>query len=271
MKDHIAVIGAGVIGSAIINSLLKSGYEGKVTAAEIDPEKAKVIEKLGVSVTSDSRKVARDADIVFVSVKPKVLEKVLKEISKEIEKKLVISTAAAVTLDFYKKVAPKARFVRIMPNLAILVQESFTAYCCDDSVTDEEKEKVKVILAMMGKSVEIEEKYMDAITAVSGSGPGYISILIEAIVYAGLKVGLPRDLALRSAAQAVLGTAKLVLESNQTAAQIRDMVTTPGGTTIEAICEVEGSDVRHALMRAIEAATKKSEKIRKKWKSTLVD
>ncbi len=271
MKDHIAIIGAGVIGSAIINNLLKSAYDGEVTAAEIDPEKAKVVAKLGVSVTSDNRKVAREADIVVVSVKPKVLKNVLKEIGKEIEEKLVISTAAGVTIDFCKQVVPKARLVRIMPNLAILVQESFTAYCCDDNVTDEDKEKTKMVLAMMGKSMEIEEKYMDAITAVSGSGPGYISILIEAIIYAGLKVGLPRDLALQSAGQAVLGTAKLVLESDQTAAQIRDMVTTPGGTTIEAIYEVEGSDVRQALMRAIEAATKKSEKIRKQWKSTSVD
>ena len=106
---------------------------------------------------------------------------------------------------------------------------------------------------------------MDAVTAVSGSGPGYLSVILEALTYAGLKVGLPRDLALISAAQAVLGTAKLVLETGQTPAQIRDSVTTPGGTTIEAIYEVEGSDVRQALMRAIEAATKKSERIRKQW------
>jgi len=152
-----------------------------------------------------------------------------------------------------------------MPNVAILVQESFTAYCCDDDVTSSDREKVKKILDVMGKSMEIEERYMDAVTAVSGSGPGYIFIIIEAIAYAGLKVGLPRDLALISAAQAVLGTAKLVLETGQSAAQIRDSVTTPGGTTVEAIYEVEGSGIRQALMRAVEAATKKSEKIRKQW------
>ena len=106
---------------------------------------------------------------------------------------------------------------------------------------------------------------MDAITAVSGSGPGYISIIIEALTYAGLKVGLPRKLASYSAAQAVLGTAKLILETGQTAAQIRDNVTTPGGTTIEAIYEVEGSQIRQALMKAVEAATKKSNEIRKQW------
>jgi pyrroline-5-carboxylate reductase len=265
MKDHIAVIGTGVIGGAIINSLLKSEYKGKVTAAEIDPEKVKVIEKLGITVTSDNKKAAKQADIIFVSVKPNILKAVLKEISNEIEGKLVVSTAAAVTVGFCKRVAPKAKIVRIMPNVAILVQESFTAYCCDADVTDKDKTKVKTVLNFMGESMEIDEKYMDAVTAVSGSGPGYISILVEAITYAGLRVGLPRDLAMHSAAQAVLGTAKLVLESGQTAAQIRDMVTTPGGTTIEAIYEVEGSEVRQALMRAVEAATKKSETIRKQW------
>jgi pyrroline-5-carboxylate reductase len=103
------------------------------------------------------------------------------------------------------------------------------------------------------------------VTAVSGSGPGYLSVILEALTYAGLKVGLPRDLALLCAAQAVLGTAKLVLETDQTAAQIRDRVTTPGGTTIEAIYELEGSQVRQALVRAVEAATRKSETIRKQW------
>ncbi len=265
MKDSIVVIGAGVIGGAIINSLLKSGYEGKITAAEIQLEKVRELEKLGIAVTSDNRKAVKESDVVFLCVKPNVLKTVLKEICKEVEGKLVVSTAAAVTVGFCKRVVPKARFVRIMPNVAILVQESFTAYCCDDDVTKEDREKIKEVLDVMGRSMEIEEHYMDAVTAVSGSGPGYLSIIVEALTYAGLKVGLPRDLALISAAQAVLGTAKLVLETGQSAAQIRDSVTTPGGTTVEAIYEVEGSGIRQALMRAVEAATKKSEKIRKQW------
>ncbi len=265
MNDSIAVIGAGVIGGSVVKSLLKSGYDGKITVAEIVPEKASELEQLGATVTGDNREAVKEADVVFVCVKPNVLKTVLMEISNETEGKLVISTAAAVTVKFCKRVVPKARFVRIMPNVAILVQESFTAYCCDDDVTKEDKEKVKELLGVMGIVMEIEEKHMDAVTAVSGSGPGYISVIVEAIAYAGLKVGLPRDLALTCAAQAVLGTAKLVLETGQTPAQIRDNVTTPGGTTIEAIYEVEGSEVRQALMRAVEAATKKSEKIRKQW------
>jgi pyrroline-5-carboxylate reductase len=265
MKDSIAIIGVGVIGGAIVKSLLKSGYDGEIIAAEIQLEKISDLKKLGITVTSDNKKAARESEVIFLCVKPNVVETVLREISKEVEGKLVISTAAAVTVGFCKRVVPKARFVRIMPNLAILVQESFTAYCCDDDVTREDKEKVKEILGVIGIHREVEEKHMDAVTALSGSGPGYLSVIIESLTYAGLKVGLPRDLALISAAQAVLGTAKLVLETDQTAAQIRDMVTTPGGTTIEAIYEVEGSHVRQALIRAVEAATKKSKKIRKQW------
>jgi pyrroline-5-carboxylate reductase len=265
MKDNISVVGAGVIGGSVVKSLLKSGYKGKITVAEIQFEKAKEMEKLGVSVASDNKEATRDADVIFLCVKPNVLKIVLEEIKEEANGKLVISTAAAVTVGFCKRIIPRARFVRIMPNVAILVQESFTAYCCDDDVTKEDKMKVKELLGVMGKSEEIEERYMDAVTAVSGSGPGYISVIIEAIMYAGLKVGLPRDLAMVSSAQAVLGTAKLVLETGQTPAQIRDRVTTPGGTTIEAIYEVEGSNVRQALMKAVEAATKKSETIRKQW------
>jgi pyrroline-5-carboxylate reductase len=265
VKDSIAVIGAGVIGGAIIKSLQKSGYDGKLTAADMQTEKLAEQEKAGIAVTSDNKKAAQEADVIFLCVKPNIVAPVLKEISKEIEGKLVISSAAAVTVGFCKRLAPKARFVRIMPNLAILVQESFTAYCCDKNVTEEDKKKVKELLGVMGISMEVEERHMDAVTAVSGSGPGYLSIIVEALTYAGLKVGLPRDLALISAGQAVLGTAKLVLESGQTAAQIRDRVTTPGGTTIEAIYELEGSQVRQALVRAVEAATRKSETIRKQW------
>jgi len=265
IRDRVAVIGTGVIGGAIVKSLLKSGYEGKLTAAEIQLEKIGELEQLGAAITRDNKKAAGESDIIFVCVKPNVLKKVLIEISKEIEGKLVVSTAAAVTVGFCKRVVPNARFVRIMPNVAIMVQESFTAYCCDENVTREDKEKVKVLLGVMGIHMEVEERYMDAVTAVSGSGPGYLSIIVEALTYAGLKVGLPRDLASYSAAQAVLGTAKLVLETGQTAAQIRDSVTTPGGTTIEAIYEVECSRIRSALMRAVEAATKKSQKIRKQW------
>jgi pyrroline-5-carboxylate reductase len=265
MNDGIAVIGAGVIGGAIVKSLLRSQYSGVIRATRRKTEKLKVLKDLGVIVSNDNKTAAKESDVVFICVKPNDVAKVLKEITREIEGKLVISVAATIPLQYYKKLAPQSRFVRTMPNVALLVQESFTAYCCDRDVTLEDKAKVKEILNNMGMCDEVEERYMDAITALSGSAPGYISIIIEALMYAGLKVGLPRDLSFYSSAQSILGTGKLILQTGEHAANIRDMVTTPGGTTIEAIYELEGSQIRPALMRAVEEATKKSQKIRKAW------
>jgi len=264
MDDSLAIIGAGVIGGAIVKGLVKSRYKGKIIATRRNVEKLEELRKLGVSTTKDNKKAASEADIVFICVKPNDVLKVLEEIKEAVKGKMVISTAATIPLKQYKRAVPEARFVRTMPNVAILVQESFTAYTCDNDVTAEDKKKVKAIFSTMGVCQEVEEKYMDAVTALSGSGPGYISIIIEALMYAGLKVGLPRDLALNSAAQTVLGTGKLALKMDGHVSAIKDMVTTPGGTTIEAIYELEGSQIRQALMRAVEKATEKSQIIREK-------
>jgi pyrroline-5-carboxylate reductase len=262
MNDKIAVIGAGMMGGAIVKSLLKSGYKGKITAADILPEKLKEEEKLGVAVSTDNRIAVAGADVIFVCVKPNNVESVLKQISNNVKDKLVISIAATVPLKFLEKFIPDAKIVRIMPNVAALVQASYTAYCCGENVTQQDKEKVKVLLNRMGVCEEVDEKHMDAITALTGSGPGYIAVIIEALMYAGLKVGLPRNVALYGSAQTVLGTGKLVLELQEHPAKVKDMVTTPGGTTIEAIYELEGSSIRQSLMRAVEEAAKKSQLIR---------
>jgi pyrroline-5-carboxylate reductase len=261
-KITIAVIGAGTIGTAIVKSLLKSKYDGDIIATRRQIEKLADLKGLEVRLTNSNVKAAREADIIFLCVKPGDVEKVLREIKSQAKGKIVISTAATLPLDFYRKIMPDIKLVRTMPNIAVLVQESFTAYCCDKSVTTKDKKKVEEILNAMGISQEVEEKYMDAITALSGSGPGYMSIIIEALMYAGLKVGLPRNLSLSSSAQTVLGTGKLALQSQEHVAKFKDMVTTPGGTTIEAIYELEGSQIRQALMRAVEAAAKKCQKIR---------
>lgn len=263
MACKIAVIGVGMMGGAIVKSLVRGGYKGKIVVADAVPERLTEMKKLGVEGTIDNRKAAAEADIVFVVVKPGDEEKVLREISDQIKDKLLISSAGTVPVAFLKKIVPEARIVRIMPNLAALVQASYTAFTCDKEVTSNDKTQVRELLGMMGVSEEVDEKYMDAITGLSGSGPGYLSIIVEALVYAGLKVGLPRNVALNSTAQTVVGTGKLVLELKDPA-KIREMVTTPGGTTITAIYELEGSDVRQALMRAVEEATKKSQLIREK-------
>jgi pyrroline-5-carboxylate reductase len=269
MNDRIAVIGTGMMGGAIIKSLVKGKTSPfTITAVDIQAEKLREFEALGVKTSIDNVKAADQADILFVIVKPGDVEKVLKGVSKEIKGKLVISVAATVPLSFLKKHAPESKIVRIMPNLCAMVQAAYTAFCCTENVTLEDKEKVKALLNMMGVCDEMDEKYMDAITAVSGSGPGYMSIIIEALTYAGLKVGLPREIALKCAAQTVMGTGKLVLDLPADPAKIKDMTTTPGGTTIEAIYQIEQSQIRPAMIRAIEEATKKSQAIREKLNLT---
>jgi pyrroline-5-carboxylate reductase len=266
MKDIIAVIGAGIIGGAIIKSLKKSGCSSKIIATDIQPKRLKELEKLGVSITSNNLEAAANANVIFISVKPSDIENVMKTIKEEVDGKLVISVAATVPLRFLSKFIPDAKIVRIMPNVAALVQASYTAYCCGQNVTPNDKKRVIELLNLFGRCEEVKEKYMDAITALSGSGPGYLSIIIEGLMYAGLKVGLPRNIALNSAAQTVLGTGKLVLDLQVHPAKIKDMVTTPGGTTIEAIYELEGSQIRQALMDAVWEAAKKSQLIREKLK-----
>jgi pyrroline-5-carboxylate reductase len=262
MKNNIAVIGAGMMGSAIIKSLIKGNYTDEITAVDIATEKLNELKELGFKVSSDNRKSAAKADIIFLIVKPGDVAKVLKQINKEIKGKILISAAATVPLKFLTQNAPESKIIRIMPNLCTMVQASYTAYCCSENVTPEDKKTVTTLLNMMGACDEIDEKYMDAITAVSGSGPGYISIIIEALTYAGLKVGLPRNIALKAAAQTIMGTGKLALGLNLEPSKIKDMTTTPGGTTIEAIYQIEQSQIRTAMIRAIEEATKKSQTIR---------
>ena len=265
MAETIAVIGAGVIGGAIARCLQKSPDAYSVIATRRRVEKLDDLKGLGVKITRDNIEAASKADIIFICVKPGDVASVLKEITHEIEGKLVISTAAIITLDFYDKTIPGARFVRTMPNVAAFVGESFTAYSCNGRISDEDKVITMRLLDTMGKHQEVEEKYMDAITGLSGSGPAYVAIVIEALMYAGLKVGLSRDLSLHSSAQAVLGAAKLILEGELNASQIKDAVTTPGGTTIEGIYQLEDGKIRSALMNAVVAATEKCTNIRYDW------
>lgn len=268
MVGTVSVIGAGVIGGAIVKCLQESEDVGKVIATRRSLDSLKELKELGAEVTTDNKAAAKKADIVFLCVKPGDVGLVLKGIEKEVKGKLIISTAAIIPLEYYKDAVPDARYVRSMPNIAALAKESFTAYTCDSNITTEDKTIVKTLLDTMGTSMEVEEKYMDAVTGLSGSGPAFVAIVIDAMMFGGLKVGLPRELSLRSSAQSVLGAAKLVLDGTMKPNEIAEMVTTPGGTTIDGIYEIEDGKLRTALMNAVEAATKKSANMRYKWEKS---
>jgi len=256
----IAVIGAGTIGSAIAKSLLRKGFEN-VAATRRQVDRLKELTSLGATVTSDNKRAAAEADVIILCVKPADALEVLKEIKEEAAEKLVISVAAALPLQLLNGMAPKSRFIRAMPNMAILVQESFTAYCADRDITAEDREMAREIFEGMGKHREVAETYMDAITGLSGSAPAYLAIVVEALMYAGLKVGLPRDLALASSAQSLVGLGKLIQETGKHPAELKDLVVTPAGVTIEAIYQMESGGIRTAIMNGVEAATKKSQAI----------
>ncbi|WP_457750624.1 pyrroline-5-carboxylate reductase [Thermococcus sp.] len=249
---RIAVLGAGTIGGAIAKALKKAGHDVIATRRRV--EKAGELKEIGVEVTRDNREAVKGADVVFVAVKPNKVGEVLTEVADLIEDKLVISVVAGVSLRELGRFA-KARFVRAMPNIAVLVGESFTAYSTEN---DEVIETVEMLLKTFGDCVRIDEEYMDAITGLSGSGPAYVTVFLEAMVYGGLRVGLPRDLAKRASLQTLLGTAKLLMETEKHPAEVREWVITPGGTTIDGVFELEEGKIRTAVMKAVDAATKKS-------------
>jgi pyrroline-5-carboxylate reductase len=265
MEETVAVIGAGVIGGAIVKRLHTTKAVDHVVATRRSVGRLDALKELGVETTSDNVAAVSKADIVFICVKPGDVAGILEEVKEALRGKLVITTAAIIPLSFYKKEAPGARFVRTMPNVAAFVGESFTAYSCDPDVGGRDRETIARLLSALGRHEEVEEKYMDAVTGLSGSGPAYIAIVIEALMYAGLKVGLPRELSLSSSAQAVLGTARLISEGEYNASEIKDMVTTPGGTTIEGIYQLEDGKLRTALMNAVLAATEKCTNISYNW------
>lgn len=261
----VTVIGAGVIGGAIVKCLIKSRIADSVIATRRNINALIPLADLGANISDNNVVAANKAEIVFLCVKPNDLENVIKEVKDELKGKLVISTAAVIPLALLEQTVPDARFVRTMPNIAAMVGESFTAYSMGSTTVLEDKEVTEKLLKTMGTCMEVEEKYMDAVTGLSGSGPAFIAIVIEALTYAGLRVGLPRELCRVASAQSVLGTAKMIMEKTCTPSELAEMVTTPGGTTIEGIYQIEDGKLRTALMNAVQAATEKSSSIRSKW------
>jgi len=265
MIKTVTVIGAGVIGGAVVRCLLKSENVGQVIATRRNMEQLIPLADLGAKITDNNVVAAREAEVIFLCIKPGDIEKVLLEIKEEVNGKLVISTAAIIPLEFFEATAPHGRYVRTMPNIAAMSGESFTGYCMGSTTTLDDKDTAEILLKSMGVCMEVEEKYMDAITGLSGSGPAYVAIVIDALTYAGLRVGLPRDLSKVAAAQSVLGAAKLIIDGIYTPSDIEEMVTTPGGTTIEGIYEIEDGKLRTALMNAVQSATNKCTNIRYMW------
>ncbi len=266
LNRSIAVIGAGNMGTSLLRGILnaKLAPHDKIIASGTHSAK---LEKLGskwkINHTLDNVEATQFADIVMLCVKPYTIGKVLDEIQSTLrENQMVISIAAGVTIDsILQRTGKNNPVVRAMPNIASTVDEGATAVSFGRFATEEHQRIAISIFEAVGEVVVVEESQLDAVTGLSGSGPAYIYMVIEALIDGGVKMGLPRDIATKLAVQTVLGSAKLVKESNLHPAILRDQVTTPGGTAINAVHELESHGLRSMLINAVATATKRSKEL----------
>jgi len=264
---NVAVIGAGKIGEAVANSIAESKRVNKVTMTKRNLSTLPRSRPKKVLVTSDNREAAKRADIIVVAVKAGDAKHVLGEVAPFTAGKVVISLMAAITIERLERALPKAKVVRSMPNIAAVIGEAITAYSLGTKVTPADEAEVEFVLGCFGDYVKVPESLLNPITALSGSGPAYIAVVIEAMVSAGLKVGIPRDISLKLVTKTLTGTADLLSEKKMHPAELRDTVTTPAGTTIAGIYELERGALRTSMMNAVEAATMAAEKVAKKFES----
>lgn len=263
----IAVIGGGKIGEAVARSIANSQDISKVIITKRDTSTLKHLQSSKIIVTHDNKKAASETEVILISVKAGDAKHVLEEISDSVSGKLVISLMAAVSIRKIESSIPSAKVVRAMPNIAATIGEAITAYSVSSKLSKKDRELVDFILCCFGDCIEVPENLMDAVTALSGSGPAYIAILIEALVSAGLKVGMPRDIAFKLVTKTLTGTANLLSEKMMHPAELRDSVTTPAGTTIAGIYELEKGAVRTSIMNAVDAATQAAERVANKFEN----
>ncbi len=259
-----AFIGAGNMAEAMVRGLLASGGFKKtdLTLSDTDPERLSFMSsQYGVATTSDNAEAVRNSDIVVFSVKPGVIPEVLREVKNIVTKdKLYVSIAAGVGYSFIRRLVGKEiKLARVMPNTPSLVLCGASGVYFGEGFSAEEEDLILEVLGSLGKTFRLEsESLMDAVTALSGSGPAFVSIFIEALCDGAVKMGLPRKLATDLAAQTVLGTSRMIQEGAGHPAEIKDMVTSPGGTTASGIHSLERGGFRAAVISAVESAAKRS-------------
>jgi pyrroline-5-carboxylate reductase len=266
LKEKIGFIGGGKMGEALCKGIIKAELSSadNIIMSDVVAERCKFLhQEMGVKTTQNNKDVVSFADVIVVAVKPQLMGEVLNNVKNDITgRHLVVSIAAGIPIKFIEsRLLPGARIVRVMPNTPCLVSASATAYALNKYATNVDSQLVSRIFSAVGKAFQLDEKYLDAVTGLSGSGPAYVYMFIEALSDGGVKMGLPRDVATVLAAQTVLGAAKMVLETGQHPAQLKDAVTSPGGTTIEGISKLEEGGLRSTLINTVEAAALKSKKL----------
>ena len=256
---RIAVLGAGRIGEALISGLLSSGWREAadlVASTRREDRAAELVERHGIVATMDNLEAARGAALVVLAVKPQDMDALLDEVgpSLTVEQTVLSIAAATPTRTVERYLATGVPVVRAMPNTPSTVHEGIAGLCAGANATDEHLTLAEEALAHLGSVVRVPERSMDAVTAVSGSGPAYFALLAEAMIEGGLLLGLSREISTQLVVQTMLGTAKQLRDEKLHPVELREMVTSPGGTTIAAIRELESAGVRAAFLNAIQAA-----------------
>jgi pyrroline-5-carboxylate reductase len=263
----IAFIGAGNMGEAIISGLIVSGSSKPENIICTDVRESRLDEiksEYGVRVSVNNAEAVEASDIIIYAVKPQIMATVLEETADKLDmSKLVISIAAGVPLPAIEACLNKdLRLIRVMPNIAAAVKEAASAIAAGGHATDEDVDLAMEIFNSIGKSIFLKENYlMDATTGLSGSGPAYIFLIVDALADAGVKMGLSREEALFLSTQTVLGAAKLLMETREHPGQLKDKVTSPGGTAIAGLAMLEEGGLRTTLIRGVEAATQRSKEL----------
>ena len=258
---QVAILGAGVMGETLLSGLIRAGRRtSDLMVGEKRPERARELEeRYGVEVLGNVE-AARKADTLALVVKPQDMEDLLKEIAPVVRPgQLVVSLAAGITTAFIENHLPEgAAVVRVMPNTPALVDEGMAAISRGSHCDEEHLVEAESLMASTGKVIRVPERQQDAVTAISGSGPGYIFFVVESMIEAGVHLGLPRATATELVVQTVVGSAKLIRETGEHPTVLRERVTSPAGTTAAAIRELEDHKVRAAFLTAIEAARDRS-------------
>jgi pyrroline-5-carboxylate reductase len=260
---RIAILGAGKIGESLLAGLRSSGYDDVVVTSRREGRAQELRERFGVEATLANVEAVRGARVVVVAVKPQDVDTLLAEVGEAlIPEQLLVSVAAAITTARIEaKIAAGVPVVRAMPNAPAIVHEGIAGICGGAHATREDVTLARDVLSAVGSAVEVAEPYMDAVTAVSGSGPAYFALLAEAMIEAGILLGLSREISTQLVVQTMFGTAKLLRDEQMHPVELRESVTSPGGTTIRAIRELEQAGVRAAFLNAINAAMERSKEL----------
>ena len=265
-EKKIGILGTGNMGEALIDGLIhsRSSVPENIICSDIRKDKLKLIrEKYGITTKTNNIDVVKASDIIIYAIKPQIMTNILKETADYLDSsKLIISIAAGVPLSSIEScLNMELRLVRVMPNIAASVKEGASAIASGGHVLKNDLQAAKAVFDSVGKSVIIEESLMDAITGLSGSGPAYIFLIVDALADAGVKMGLSRDDSLFLSSQTVLGAAKLLIDTKEHPGKLKDKVTSPGGTAIAGLHTLEEGGLRTTLINAVEAATHRAKEL----------